>query len=1108
MNCTSLPRVLPFISWIRLPVLLLAASALALAEPVDFDLPAQSGDAALLAFSKQSQIEVLFSYDELRNVRSTEVVGRLEPDQALVHLLTGTGFTARRSSNGKFVVSKLQRRYGAVRGRLLTPAGRPAAGVRVFIPELRKSTLTDEHGEFDLSSLRPGRYPLVATADGYVPLLLGNIQIQPEAVETLPARSLQEPDHPAKLEAVLVKGKSADKYPFDRDMKLLPIRTAVGNLDLRRTEDDALPYTVYDRSQLNRSGVVNLNEFLQRELLDSDAATHPPEQNGSADTFMSTSANLSLRGYGTEETVVLINGRRLPEVLTSGSSPLLPDVNFIPLSLVQQIEVLPVSASALYTGNAVGGVINIVLRPDVDAAATEVTATYTNSLAGFDAPQSAVSLLHAQSLLGGALRLRFNASTTRSTPATEAELGFHRQMNAVNDTPDQPLYRATPNVSSTTGKPLFGDGSPTVTSVAPGADGLGGIGAFSGREGVRNTSLFATDGALAASIDSLEYPYGRRQRRDTFFGSAVYDLFPWLEVGLDATISRTVANRGFDVIRGDLVLGRDASINPFGQDVLITLNETAPLLGEKYSEARLEYSSLVFGAMLKLPQDWRASVDVQYANNVTKYRGLGGADRKRWQSLVDQGLYNPLRDTQVFAPPSAFYDEALIYRGGRGQFVTLGDYTTVDIAGRLTNESLVLPTGVGAVNVGGDYRLNHMANFRDERRFSDGTLATEPIRWSGRTLQRYSAFAELQAPLLPPTWLPRWIHGVETDLAVRYVGADTSQETNIAPTFGLKIDFPAGFSFRGSVTTSNRFPTPYMSHRVFSAAPTDTGVDYILIIDPRRGNERTYVLANDLPNPNLRPEAAVSQTAGLLYQSGRIHRFRVSLDFIDTRKTNELFLLTPQSVLDLENLWPERVNRLSPYPNDRYPVGIVQSVYTGITNLAWRHSQNWNAAVNYGWTKCFGGTLEAYARVVSVVRFDVQGLPTSSVVDELNDPDGAAPNLLKYRSNFGVSWSNRAYGFGLDGHYFHSRTIPESQWSAQGSNHIDPFWQFDAHVHADLKRWLPWKSNRYGLRAQLRVNNIFGTQFPRYVADDANSGVQAYGDWRGPVYSLSLTATF
>ena len=71
------------------------------AESREFSLPAQSAANALLAFSRQSGLEVLFSYDELSQVTSTAVIGRYEPEVALGRLLHNTGFAARRSDKGK-----------------------------------------------------------------------------------------------------------------------------------------------------------------------------------------------------------------------------------------------------------------------------------------------------------------------------------------------------------------------------------------------------------------------------------------------------------------------------------------------------------------------------------------------------------------------------------------------------------------------------------------------------------------------------------------------------------------------------------------------------------------------------------------------------------------------------------------------------------------------------------------------------------------------------------------------------------------------------------------------------------------------------------------------
>jgi outer membrane receptor protein involved in Fe transport len=1077
------------------------------AVPVDFNLPAQPASDALLAFSQQAKIEVLFSFDDLHQVRSTAVIGRYEPTEAIVRLLGSSGFVAWQNGRGKLAVTPAAPLAGTIRGRLLAPDGAPAPGVRLALRNIRRFVRTDVAGEYIFDAVPPGTYELTIDGPGYQPVQITGVQVPSNQLLTLETQTLKIATDPTQLEPYIVHARAARPEAFDLSRTPQTPPSATGNLDLPRTVNDALPYEIYDRGLISRSGVVNLNEFLQRYVLESDAATQPPEQNGAQDSFVVGSNNLNLRGYGADETVILVNGRRLPEVLTNVGGTLPPDVNFIPLSLVQQVEILPVSASALYNGNAVGGVINIVLRSSSDINATEVTSTYANALGHFDAPQSSVSLVNGQTLLDGKLHLRFNASFTRDTPPTEAELGYHQARVLPPPELGEPVYRATPNIRSTDGTPLFGPGTSSVTSVASGADGSGGLPAFTGREGLRDFAFFNAPADFAASPNSLQYPYGRRQKRAAYFMSVAYDAFPWLQVGVDGTYVHTVVNRGFDVFTADLTLAAANPLNPFHQDVNVSLNEVASQLGEDYSEAQLDFASAVMGLLVRLPSDWRVTLDTQYAHNLVKYRGIAGADAGRWQQLVDEGSYNPLRDTQIYGPPQAFYDHVLVYYGGPGRFVTLGNYDTIDAAARVTNESLHMPTGTATVNFGVDYRSNHLGSYTEEPYFADGTLAHPPAEFSARTLQRYSVFAELQAPLVPESWLPAWLRKVETDLAVRYVAADTARETNVTPTFAVKLDFTGGLSLRGSVTTSNRLPTPQLSRPILTDTGTATGVDYTAIYDPVR-NQNYLVQAADALDPNLRPEEAITQTAGLIFQRGKVHRFRASVDFVDTRKVDEVIPLDAQAVLDTETLFPERVIRAPLAPGDMHPAGLVTSVITGAVNAASRHSQNWNLSLDYAWTKCLDGTLELYGRLIYFERYDRQVFAMSPVVDELREPDGLASGLLKIRSNFGAGWSNRVYGFGLDGHYFHSRVLPVVEQSSQGSSHIEPFWQFDAYLQSDLGRWLPWKSPRYGLRGQLRVNNLFDTAFPKYANESSGAGVQPYGDWRGRTYSLSLTATF
>ena len=89
----------------RLLVLAWLAVLVARATPVQFDIPPQPAHTALLAFSKQSRLDVLFPLEELKRKNSPGVVGAYEPEVALAKILAGTGYAAQQGAKGKFVIA-------------------------------------------------------------------------------------------------------------------------------------------------------------------------------------------------------------------------------------------------------------------------------------------------------------------------------------------------------------------------------------------------------------------------------------------------------------------------------------------------------------------------------------------------------------------------------------------------------------------------------------------------------------------------------------------------------------------------------------------------------------------------------------------------------------------------------------------------------------------------------------------------------------------------------------------------------------------------------------------------------------------------------------------
>ena len=77
-------------------------------------------------------------------------------------------------------------------------------------------------------------------------------------------------------------------------------------------------------------------------------------------------ANVNLRGLGTQRTLVLIDGKRLgpgDPTLNGASSP---DINFIPAALIDHVEVLTGGASAVYGSDAIAGVVNFIMMKNFE----------------------------------------------------------------------------------------------------------------------------------------------------------------------------------------------------------------------------------------------------------------------------------------------------------------------------------------------------------------------------------------------------------------------------------------------------------------------------------------------------------------------------------------------------------------------------------------------------------------------------------------------------------------------------------------------------------------------------------------------------------------------
>lgn len=152
-------------------------------------------------------------------------------------------------------------------------------------------------------------------------------------------------------------------------------RVEVTGSRLKRADiEGAVPVTVIDRAVIDASGHVSVADVL-RDATFSSFGNFRPQSGSSAQAV----ADVDLRGIGSDRTLVLIDGRRAPYAPSTGTSA---DLNTVPLAAVERIEILSDGASALYGSDAIGGVVNIILRKDYEGAEFRYGRGYPKSKGG------------------------------------------------------------------------------------------------------------------------------------------------------------------------------------------------------------------------------------------------------------------------------------------------------------------------------------------------------------------------------------------------------------------------------------------------------------------------------------------------------------------------------------------------------------------------------------------------------------------------------------------------------------------------------------------------------------------------------------------------------
>lgn len=527
--------------------------------------------------------------------------------------------------------------------------------------------------------------------------------------------------------------------------------------------ETASPVFTFDSQSLSLGGAATMGEIITRAPSIAGAATNPQVNNGGG----TGATTVSLRGLGSDRTLVLVNGRR---------SILGADINSIPMNFVERVEILKDGASATYGSDAIGGVVNFITRQEFEG----VEASYQFGVTERgDADQNVVTFTLGTGSDRGNFMIGGNFNDRR--PVRSPDRPFSEQPWA--------LYYGEKISLGSSRVPNGRYVVPKTIALASGFDPTGdaGCAAYTGS----TYALIRRDGAAGSSGSDFRCYVGSGAVNDSynFQGSNVvvtpqeryglfvqgsYDLTDSLEAFFEGTqhfteASFLIAPEPFDgrpaPIGAGVVVSADSYYNPFGDRVLgeglghtITdarkrLLDVGPRTGE-YTTNRFEATAGLRGDVFT---DWSWELFGTYGTELVNERSKG----ELFSPRLAQALGPSFLDTDGVVKcgaPGAVIDDCIPYNifaptdpEALAALVPerhgIYDETNIHAGFNLSGDLFELPAGAVGSAFGYSYdryEQNDQPDWLEQQGLTSGNKATA----SKGSYSVDTVFAELLVPVV------------------------------------------------------------------------------------------------------------------------------------------------------------------------------------------------------------------------------------------------------------------------------------------------------------------------------------------------------------------------
>ncbi len=767
---------------------------------------------------------------------------------------------------------------------------------------------------------------------------------------------------------------SAQDAPSQDDQEATQVGDiVVTGTSIRGVAAAGSPVIGVDRADITASGSSNVSDAtrLLPQVLNLGADESRSSFTGGAQDAAANSTavrSANLRGIGPEATLLLLNGRRLAP---NGVIKALGDLDQIPTSAIQRVEVVTDGASAIYGSDAVAGVVNLITRRNFDGAESTLRYGFADGL-----DQLQFSQTFGRTWDGGGVFLAYEHNERSNLIGADRDFASQNR-TARGGTDARPFTAGPGNI--VVGGVRFG---------LPSSNGVG----------VTPAQLSTTPNRYdeAAFADLLP-----EQERDTLLFNINHQVTDRLELWYEGFITK----RDYDLAAPPALFSLNVrNTNPFFVGPVGATQGTVEYRlvddDDANSTGFENAQQNAIGLNIDLGSDW------QLAGYAAHSISRGFQDRKN--VINNAALTAALASTN---PATAFnpFGNGTFNRTNNPQLLdiidanraTFGTNITRDLSVKLDGPLFDLPGGTVRMALGGEFHDN---TFRQSL-FATNVLASGATTFKGvfnsRTIS--SVFGELFVPLVSEANAIPLVERLELSVAGRWEDySDFGTTTN--PKVGIIYAPAQDLVFRATYGTSFRAPS------LVDSADQILNIFIQNITDPTSSTGTTRGIFFNGGNSGLGPETAKTWSGGFDWSPSFFDGFDLSVNYYKIEYENRIDV-APGNALAQGTVYSNLITRrpaasdvagnaafnalvaarfASPdLQNPIEPVTNINVIVDGRRqNLGTLNQDGFDVNASYRFDTGFGDWRLGLdvAKILTVERQGAAGLPTVDVLDTFGNP--------------------------------------------------------------------------------------------------------------------------